>query len=141
MNRVSSRVKTNWTLKKAKKWAWGYFSLYIRYKYRKENGMVECYTCGKEQRPEGDRMQAGHWYTGHGNVVYLNEIYVRIQCYSCNMGRGGMQGEFRDRIRAELGNRVVNKLLLEAKNTVKYTIEDYLKMGELYKSKLEKLQK
>ncbi len=57
------------------------------------------------------------------------------------MGRGGMQGEFRDRIRPELGNRVVNKLLLEAKNTVKYTIEDYLKMGELYKSKLEKLRK
>lgn len=127
------------TKTKAKKQAWEAFSIYMRTKWNKP-GFVECYTCGAhtflKERP-GKRTTVGHWYEGHGDITYVNEVYVRPQCYRCNMMLGGNQGEFRDRIRKELGNKKVDELIFEAKNTKsELTTQDYLQKKMFYKEQL-----
>ncbi len=125
------------TLKSVKAKAWKAFSLYIRKKDMDSQGFVECYTCGV--RKFYKEMQVGHWIEGHSNAVYINENYVRVQCPSCNLFHGGRQGEFRDKIRKELGDKRVNQLILEANQVKLLTIENYLELEKIYKTKLEKL--
>lgn len=129
------------TLTKAKKRAWEAMSIYLRTLWT-QKGFVECYTCGAhcflKERP-GKRVTVGHWVEGHSAVSYVNEKYVRPQCYRCNMMLGGAQGEFRDRIRKELGDNVVDKLLLESKQTLSITPQQYLELQSYYKVKLKEL--
>jgi hypothetical protein len=127
---------------KAKKRAYEAFSIYLRTLWN-QKGFVECYTCGahtflKAPRP-GLRTTVGHWVEGHTNVSYINEVYVRPQCYHCNMMMGGNQGEFRDRIRKELGDKVVDELLIKAKVTVEISVSEYLQKQAYYKEKLSML--
>jgi hypothetical protein len=130
------------TKTKAKKQAWEAFSIYMRTLWT-QKGFVECYTCHAhcflKERP-GKRVTVGHWIEGHGDISYVNENYVRPQCYRCNMMLGGNQGEFRDRIRKELGNVEVDRLIFEAKNTKSdLTAQDYLDLKAFYKLKLKEL--
>lgn len=127
------------TKTQAKKRAYAAFSIYLRTLWTLK-GFVPCYTCDAhcflKERP-GKRVTVGHWYEGHADVTYVNEDYVRPQCYRCNMMLGGNQGEFRDRIRAELGNAEVDRLIFEAKNgTSDLTAQDYLQKQAYYKEKL-----
>lgn len=127
------------TKTQAKKRAYAAFSIYLRTLWTRK-GFVPCYTCDAhcflKERP-GKRVTVGHWYEGHADVTYVNEDYVRPQCYRCNMMLGGNQGEFRDRIRAELGNAEVDRLIFEAKNgTSDLTAQDYLQKQAYYKEKL-----
>jgi hypothetical protein len=130
--------------KAAKKRAYNAFSIYMRTLWNKEKGFVNCYTCGKKtflkERP-GLRTMVGHWFEGHSAVSYINEIYIRPQCYECNMMHGGEQGEFRDRIRKELGNKTVDKLLLEARQTKEISVAEYLQIQAYYKELLARLIK
>ena len=77
--------------KAIKKKAWKMFSAYIRTRdCLKTTGTKEygiCYTCGK--RLPYKETQAGHCISGRGNYVLLNEELVRIQGYSCNIGKSG----------------------------------------------------
>ena len=121
------------TVSSAKRKAWSAFSLYIRTK-DSVDGVNECYTCGKIYPVK--RLQAGHWIEGHANTVYINEDYVRVQCYSCNVIKHGNQGVFRDKIRAELGSDVVDQLILEANQTKDLTLSDYIELEKYYKGLL-----
>ena len=127
---------------KAKKRAYKSFSEYLRTKWTLQ-GFVPCYTCDKHvvlkgTRP-GERVMVGHWVEGHSAKTYINEDYVRPQCFRCNMMLGGNQGEFRDRIRKELGNEVIDKLLLESKQTLEISAQEYLNLEAYYKVKLKDL--
>jgi len=129
------------TKTKAKKQAWEAFSIYMRTLWNKGKVFVPCYTCDaqtflKAPRP-GLRTTVGHWWEGHGDISYVNEVYVRPQCYRCNMMLGGNQGEFRDRIRKELGDAEVDRLIFEAKNAKSdMTAQDYLQKKAYYKEQL-----
>ncbi len=118
------------TLSKAKKRAWKAFSHWYRKKNMDEQGYVYCYTCDK--RLFYKDADVGHWIEGHSNAVYINEDYVRVQCKSCNIFHGGRQGDFRDRIRKELGDLKVDQLIKEAHRIKKLTIQDYLDLEEKY---------
>lgn len=130
------------SIKAAKKRAYAAFSTYMRFMWNKPKGYIECYTCGAhtfyKERP-GKRTMVGHWVEGHSNVSYINPVYVRPQCYRCNIMMGGNQGEFRDRIRKELGNKEVDKLLVEAKQTKEISAKEYLDLQAYYKVKLQEL--
>lgn len=52
---------------------------------------------------------------------------------------GGNQGEFRDRIRKELGDAVVDQLLIDAKKEVEISASEYLQKESYYKEKLKLL--
>lgn len=127
---------------RAKKRAYAAFSIFLRTEWTLP-GFVNCYTCDKHLvlkgvRP-GLRVTVGHWIEGHANATYINAVYVRPQCYYCNMMLGGNQGEFRDRIRKELGNEKVDRLLIEAKKTVEISVPEYLQMEAFYKECLKRL--
>lgn len=130
------------SIKVAKKRAYAAFSIYMRTLWNKGKGYVECYTCGAhtflKERP-GKRTMVGHWVEGHSNVSYINPDYVRPQCYRCNIMMGGNQGEFRDNIRKELGDEVVDRLLVEAKQTKEIKATEYLELQAYYKLKLREL--
>lgn len=125
---------------KAKKRAWEAFSIYMRTLWNLAKGYVECYTCGAHTvlkgRP-GIRTMVGHWVEGHSNSTYINPVFVRPQCYKCNMMMGGNQGEFRDRIRKELGDEVVDNLLRKAHETVEISVQEYLQKQSYYKETLK----
>lgn len=125
------------TLTQAKKRAWRAFSKYIRISAAVE-GLVTCYTC--DTKHPWEESQAGHWIEGHSNAVYINEEYVRPQCRACNLFRGGNQGEFRDRLRKEIGNEEVDRLILESHDTVKLTVQDYLEFEKWYLSQAKQYE-
>lgn len=126
---------------KAKKRAYASFSIYKRTEWTIP-GFVPCYTCDKHLKLKGrpgERVMVGHWVEGHKNATYVNEAYVRPQCYYCNIMLGGNQGEFRDRIRKELGNKKVDQLLLEANKLLDISVSEYLQLDSYYKIKLKQL--
>ncbi len=125
------------TKSQVKKKAWRAFQQYMRALWTKD-GSVQCYTCGKVCGFK--EIQAGHWYTGHSNSTYINEDYVRPQCVRCNIMMGGRQGEFRDKIRMELGNKVTDALLLAAKETFPISVEEYEELEAWYKLQLKQLK-
>lgn len=125
----------------AKKRAYEAFSIYMR-TFWTLRGYVPCYTCGKHlvlKGRAGERVMVGHWVEGHSNKTYINETYVRPQCYYCNVMMGGLQGTFRDNIRKELGNEVVDKLLIESKDSLEISAAEYLQKAAYYKEKLSLL--
>lgn len=121
----------------AKKRAYKYFQRFLRRLWTLK-GTVPCYTCDKPLNY--GLCQVGHWVTGHGNAVYINEEYVRPQCLRDNIMLGGLQGEFRDRLRKELGNEAVDTLLLKAKESVKISVSEYQALEEWYKNEYEKIK-
>jgi len=127
----------------AKKRAYIAFSIYMRTLWTKK-GFVPCYTCDKhlvlKGRP-GERVMVGHWVEGHRTATYIAEDYVRASCYYCNIMLGGNQGEFRDRIRKELGDKVVDKLLIDGKKTVEISATEYMQKAAYYKEALLLLDK
>lgn len=120
----------------AKKKAYNAFQVYLRTLWTKD-GSVQCYTC--ERKYSFKDIQVGHWVTGHGNAVYINEDYVRPQCKGCNIFQNGRQGEFRDKLRKEIGSKVVDALLLAAKESPKITVSDYQELEAWYKLQLNNL--
>lgn len=129
------------TKTKAKKRAYDAFSIYLR-TFWTQKGYVPCYTCGKHlvlKGKPGERVMVGHWVEGHRDTTYVVEDYVRPQCYHCNIMMGGLQGEFRDRIRKELGHELVDKLLIDAKRNLNLTAQEYLDRAAYYKEKLRLL--
>lgn len=125
------------TVAKAKAKAWAVFTIYYRMSNADSNGMLKCFTCDKLDHWK--KMQSGHWVTGHNNATYINPDFVRPQCPVCNIWKGGMQGEFRDRIRKELGDYTVNELLVEARQTKEILLVDYIELEAKYKQKVKEL--
>jgi hypothetical protein len=129
------------TVSKAKKRAWEAYSIYRRTLWTLA-GFVLCYTCDKHlilKGPAGQRVTVGHWIEGHGNVSFIDDNYNRPQCFYCNIMIGGNQGEFRDRIRKELGDKKVDELILAAKQTVDRNAQYWLDQAAYYKVKLQEL--
>ncbi len=120
----------------AKKKAYNAFQVYLRTLWTKD-GQIPCYTCHRLLNFK--QVQVGHWVTGHSNSTYINEDYVRPQCMRCNIMMGGRQGEFRDKVRDELTNKVVDQLILFAKEPMKITVEDYQELEAFYKNQLQEV--
>lgn len=110
-----------------KKKLWTVFSLYIR---QRDN--FTCFTCGRIG--EGGGMHAGHFIPKSvgGINLYFDEDNVHAQCYHCNINLGGNQYEYSLR----LGGKA--RELYEIKGVYhKWTVEDYKKKIEYYKTKVK----
>lgn len=126
---------------RAKKRAFAAFSLYMRTLWT-IHGYCKCYTCDKHltlKTAPATRVTTGHWVEGHTDATYVVEEYVRPQCSKCNIFLGGNQGEFRDRIRKELGDKIVDDLLIKSKISLDITPAEYLQKEAYYKEKLSLL--
>ena len=119
-----------------KKRAYRAFQIFLRTLWTKR-GYCKCYTCGK--KIVFKQTQVGHWITGHTNATYINEDFVRPQCVACNIMKGGNLGEFRDKIRKEIGKKNTDELLKYSKEKIEISVNDYLELERFYKEQLENL--
>lgn len=130
---MSGKLQKELNKSKAKKKAYHAFQIYMRTLWTIK-GSTKCYTCDRPLNFK--KVQVGHWVEGHANATYINEDYIKPQCFYCNIQLGGNQGEFRDRIRQELGNEIVNQLLANARFTKDISVKDYLALEQFYENAL-----
>lgn len=120
----------------AKKRAWKAFSIYVRTKY--SNGArADCYTCGRNM--EIKNLQCGHAIAGRGGAVLFDEEICRPQCTICNIFKYGNYQEFMTRLIKENGIEWWEAKMKGKSNIIKYSIQDYLDIENVYKLKLEEL--
>lgn len=117
-----------------KKKAWDAFSFYIR-KSNEKNGLIECYTCGRKKGIK--LMSAGHAIGGRNNAVLFDERIVKPQCAGCNVFGRGQYQIFAYKLIKELGMGEYEKILFEARKSVKYKIDDYNRIFEKYRELIE----
>lgn len=110
------------------------FSKYIRAKYS-ENGICECYTCGKRGYIED--MQCGHFHSRKHNATRFDEENCRVQCMPCNVWKHGNYIEYAERLRDEIGEEAYFDLKKRSSEPTKRSREWYNQQIEIYKEKLK----
>jgi hypothetical protein len=120
----------------AKKKAWDAFSLYVRLKDAVEEINV-CYTCGKLIHYK--ECNAGHGIGGRNNAVLFDIRIVKPQCPGCNIWGRGQYQIFTRKLIDELGLEGYDKVVTEARNPIKYKLEDYRAIEEHYKELVSEL--
>lgn len=123
------------TLSKAKKKAWDAFSLWVRLSAADEYGYVKCVTCGL--RKHYKEQQAGHFIPGRSNAVLFSEDGVHPQCYGCNIGKGGNWPAYYEYMLTMYGQEIIDELLIQRNQIVKYSTVDYQKIEAKYKESVK----
>lgn len=135
-------------LKKAKDNAWAAFSLFIRTRDSlKTTGSLDgclCVTCDKWYPRLGvGCIQAGHFIAGRNNAVLFSEKGVHGQCYGCNNGsrQRGKSAHIKYWLfmEQEYGRELIDKLILESNQTVKYKVWEFEEIEQRFKTKTELL--
>lgn len=124
------------TLSKQKQKTWKAFSLYVRLKDADINGLTMCITCG--QKKDFKKMQAGHLIPGRNNAVLFSEDGVHPQCYSCNIMKNGNWPAYYEFMKKTYGQQIIDDLIQESRQVVKYTISDLQELEKYYKEQVKK---
>ena len=72
------------TISKLKKELDKWFSLYIRLRDATDEGLVQCFTCGKVSHYKSG-MQNGHFQSRKHLSTRWSETNCQVQCVGCNM--------------------------------------------------------
>ena len=120
------------SISKLKKELDKWFSLYIRLRDATDEGLVECFTCGKVAHYKKG-MQNGHFQSRKHYNTRWNEDNVKIQCPACNVFRYGEQFLFSK----YLGNNLSEELLVKSRIIVKFTNIELEQMIIHYSNKLK----
>jgi hypothetical protein len=127
------------TISKLKKELDKWFSLYIRLRFSTDEGLAQCYTCGKVDHYK--RLQCGHFMSRRFHSTRWSELNCQVQCVKCNMYGQGEQFKFGINLDANYGEGTAEELQYEARKIVKYTRVDYVEQIGYYKSIVENLKK
>lgn len=117
----------------AKKAAWKAFSDFIRTRDK-----YICITC--KRRGEGAGMHAGHFVSRIKTAIAWDERNVHAQCFSCNINKGGAWDDYYVVMQQRYGQEVIDELMNKRDEICQMKIEDYLKIEQEYKEKLESLE-
>lgn len=110
------------------------FSEYIRRRYTNNNGLAECYTCGKKDHWK--ELQCGHFMSRKHYSTRWNETNCQVQCAGCNVFRYGEQYKFGRNLDIEFGNGTADDLHQLSRQIVKYDNNDLIEMIKHYEKKL-----
>jgi hypothetical protein len=127
------------TISKLKKELDKWFSLFIRLRDATDEGMVQCFTCGKVGHYKSG-MQCGHFMSRRFLATRYDELN-QIQCVKCNMFEQGMQWQFGLNLDAKYGEGTAEEMQYKARQTVKFSRIDYEEKISYYKSLVNKLKK
>ena len=127
------------SISKLKKELDKWFSLYIRLRYS-ENGLCQCWTCGKVAHYKTGGMQCGHFMSRRYNSTRWDEMNCQVQCVACNMFGQGMQWQFGLNLDAKYGDGTSEELQYKAKQIVKLSRIDYEEEITYYKEVVNKLK-
>jgi len=106
---VEKKKSKGKTPKQMKKDCWDLFSKMVRLKYSYDDGLCQCYTCGKIDLWKN--LQAGHGIGGRGNYILFQDDVVRPQCYYCNGPLRGNYEIFVPKLIGEIGAKRYNEHL------------------------------
>ena len=128
------------TISKLKKELDTIFSLYIRLRDATDEGMVQCFTCGKVSHYKSG-MQNGHFQSRKHLATRWSETNCQVQCVGCNMFKSGEQYKFSIALDSKYGEGTSEELQLLARTIMKVSRIDYEDKISYYKSLVEKLKK
>lgn len=113
------------------------FSIWVRLSRADHSGYIRCFTCGLVI--DWREAQAGHFHLRSNDSVRFDERNVRAQCPDCNLHRNGMPQAFEENLLEELGGDEMEKLSELARDTRKFSTEEYKELIKFYKMKIKKL--
>lgn len=121
--------------------AWDAFSRYIRARdCLQTTGHIDrgkCVTCVREY--DFKQLQAGHWIPGRNNAVLFSEEGVHAQCNACNGHKKGNPIPYWLFMEDTYGREVMDNLISESRQTVKYHAFDYERIAQEYTDKYKAL--
>jgi len=94
------------------------FSQYIRLR-EANNGIVECFTCGKKEHWKGKGMQNGHFMSRKNLSTRWDEVNCQVQCVGCNVYRYGEQYKFSIGLDNKYGGGTAEEMLIKSRETSK----------------------
>ena len=126
------------SISKLKKELDKWFSLFIRLRDATNEGLCQCFTCGKVAHYK-DGMQCGHFMSRRHMATRFHELN-QIQCIKCNMFEQGMSYVFGLNLNAHNGKGTAEKLLIKSKKIVKLSNDELISLITKYKNLLDKMQ-
>lgn len=88
------------------------FSIYIRQKFSNKDGSATCYTCG-QRKESWKQLQCGHFISRQYLATRYEENNCRPQCAGCNLWGGGKPLDFEEKLKKELGAKIVEKMKMK----------------------------
>ena len=128
------------SISKLKKELDKWFSFYIRLRDATDEGMVQCFTCGKVAHYKTG-MQNGHFQSRRHLATRWDETNCQVQCVGCNMFKSGEQFKFHLNLNAKYGEDTSINLQHKAMQSVKITRVEYQDYISYYKEAVENLKK
>ena len=115
------------------------FSLYIRLREATDEGLVQCFTCGKVRYFQ-DRMHCGHFQSRRHIATRFDEQNCQVQCAGCNW-KDGEQFKFSLALDYKYGKGTAEELLHKSRQINKMSSKDFEEKISYYKLIVEKLLK
>ena len=128
------------SISKLKKELDKWFSLFIRLREATDEGMIQCFTCGKVAHYK-DGMHCGHFQSRRFLPTRFDEENCQVQCAACNVFRYGEQYKFGLALDGKYGEGTAEELECLARTTIKIGRVDYEEKISYYKSIVENLKK
>ena len=128
------------TISKLKKELDKWFSLFIRLRDATDEGLVQCFTCGKVSHYKSG-MQNGHFQSRRHHSTRWNEMNCQVQCVKCNMYEQGEQFRFGIALEGKYGEGTSEELEFLARTIMKVSRIDYEEKISYYKEAVDKLKK
>lgn len=130
---------------KAKKDCWTAFSIYIRtrdcLRFTGDPTQGKCVTCNRPYPIT--QLQAGHFISGRGNAVLLDERLVYSQCIGCNgnppYGKGGNYVEYFRFMLDEVGLEKIDEFRALKNTTQVYKAHNFIELKEGFEMKTKVL--
>ena len=113
------------------------FSEYIRRRYADDNGVTECFTCGKKDHWK--KLQCGHFQSRKHYATRWNEENCQVQCAGCNVFRYGEQYTFGRNLDIYVREGLAEELNILSNKIVKYDNHDLMSLIEYYQNKIAEL--
>lgn len=113
------------------------FSQYIRKRYADNNGIAECFTCGKKDHWKS--LQCGHFMSRKHYSTRWDEKNCQVQCSGCNVFRWGEQFKFGRNLDIKLGKGTADSLEQKSRQILKYNNIELIELIEHYKKKVAEL--
>ena len=128
------------TISKLKKELDKWFSLFIRLRDATDEGLVQCFTCGKVSHYKSG-MQNGHFQSRKHLATRWDEENCQVQCVGCNMFKAGEQYKFSVALDSKYGEGKAEELESLARTIMKVSRIDYEDKISYYGTLVEKIKK
>jgi hypothetical protein len=108
------------------------FSIFIRMRDANENGIANCFTCGKADH--WTNMDNGHYISRVHRSTRWDEMNCHIQCKRCNIFMKGNYTSYALRMIQKYGIDILEIMDQRKHMTVKYGVVDFEQMIAHYRS-------